>query len=144
MQLHRDEPPETVAAVKAAVGPAVDVVRAVRIPVRDTGTVEHWAGIARTFLDAGADRILLDSKTAAMPAGTGQPVDWSVAAGVVATLGGSVVLAGGLTPENVAAAVTQVRPWGVDVISGIESPEHRKVPERVRAFVAAARGERST
>jgi phosphoribosylanthranilate isomerase len=139
VQLHRDESVETVAAVKAAVGGDIAVVRAIRIPVGDTSPVNHWIGLARTFLDAGADRVLLDSKTASMPAGTGRAVDWSVAAAVVAGLEGPVVLAGGLTPENVAGAVAQVRPWGVDVISGIESAEHRKVPERVRSFVAAAR-----
>jgi phosphoribosylanthranilate isomerase len=50
-----------------------------------------------------------------------------------------VVLAGGLTPENVADAVRIARPYGLDVVSSVENEAHRKVPERVRAFVAAAR-----
>jgi len=50
------------------------------------------------------------------------------------------VLAGGLRPENVAAAISQVRPWMVDVASGVESVPGRHDPERVRAFVEAARG----
>jgi phosphoribosylanthranilate isomerase len=141
VQLHRDETPEVVAAVKAAVGDAVAVVKAVRIPVGDIQGAAHWLAVARSFVDAGADRILLDSKTAARPAGTGVAVDWSVAADVVAGLGGvPVVLAGGLGPANVGEAVRQVRPWAVDAISALEDDAHRKVPDRVAAFVAAAKG----
>ncbi len=50
-----------------------------------------------------------------------------------------MLLAGGLTPENVAAAVAEVRPYAVDVISAVEDEHHRKVGGRVRAFVVAAR-----
>jgi phosphoribosylanthranilate isomerase len=50
-----------------------------------------------------------------------------------------LILAGGLTPENVADRVARVRPWMVDVASGVESEPGRKCPERVAAFVAAAR-----
>jgi phosphoribosylanthranilate isomerase len=97
---------------------------------------------ARGFVDAGADAILLDSKTAGRAAGTGVPVDWSLAGEVADGLGAPFVLAGGLTPENVSGAIATVRPHAVDVISAVEDAEHRKVPERVRAFVAAARSAR--
>ena len=141
VQLHRDESPEVVAAVKAAVGGAVAVVKAVRIPVGDTRPAAHWLDVARSFVEAGADRILLDSKTASRPAGTGVAVDWSLAAEVVAGLGAvPVVLAGGLGPGNVGEAVRQVRPWAVDAISALEDERHRKVSDRVAAFVAATRG----
>lgn len=140
VQLHRDEPAQVVAAVKAAVGEGIAVVKAVRIPVGDTRPASHWLAVARSFVEAGADRILLDSKTAARPAGTGVAVDWSLATEVVAGLAGTpVVLAGGLAPANVGEAVRQVRPWAVDVISAIEDEHHRKVRERVEAFVAAVK-----
>lgn len=90
--------------------------------------------------DAGADAILLDSKTSARPAGTGLRVDRSLAKEVAAALGAPLILAGGLTPENVGEAIAQVRPYAVDVISSVEDDGHRKSPEGVRAFVAAARG----
>ena len=56
----------------------------------------------------------------------------------MAELDGPVILAGGLTPENVAGAIADVRPYAVDVISAVEDEHHRKLAERVRAFVAAA------
>jgi phosphoribosylanthranilate isomerase len=86
--------------------------------------------------DYGADAILLD---AASP-GSGQVFDWSLAE---APDGIRLILAGGLTPDNVAQAIAQVRPWGVDVATGVESAPGRKDPVKVRAFVAAARGARS-
>ncbi|MBM3677463.1 MAG: phosphoribosylanthranilate isomerase [Actinobacteria bacterium] len=140
VQLHADETLETVAAVRNGLdGTGIPVVKAVRVPIGDTSPAEHWVGVARQFVDAGADRILLDSKSATKAAGTGVAVDWSVAAEIVAAVGVPVMLAGGLGPENVGAAIAQVRPWAVDAISSLEDDEHRKVPERVRAFVAAAR-----
>jgi phosphoribosylanthranilate isomerase len=142
VQLHRDEDAATVAAVRQGLsGTGVRVVKAVRIAT-DAGTVppaEHWLARAREFVAAGADAILLDSKTTARPAGTGQAIDWQIARTVVAALDAPVMLAGGLTPGNVAAAVDEVRPYAVDVISALEDERHRKVRDRVHAFVAAAR-----
>lgn len=84
----------------------------------------------------GADAILLDSPSP----GSGEVFDWSLAEGRPDGL--RTILAGGLTPDNVADAVRRVRPWGVDVASGVES--ERGVPgqkdaRKVRAFVEAAR-----
>lgn len=83
--------------------------------------------------DYGADAILIDS---AAP-GSGEVFDWSLAEGAPSNR--RIVLAGGLTPENVADAVRRVRPWGVDVASGVEASPGLKDPRKVRAFVAAAR-----
>jgi phosphoribosylanthranilate isomerase len=83
--------------------------------------------------DYGADAILIDSP---IP-GSGEVFDWSLADG--APMGRRVILAGGLTPENVADAVTRVRPWGVDVSTGVEAEPGRKDARLVRAFVAAAK-----
>ena len=99
----------------------------------------HWLALAREFVAAGADAILLDSKTTARPAGTGQASTGRSRATVVAALDAPVMLAGGLTPGNVGAAVAEVRPYAVDVISAVEDERHRKVRDRVHAFVAAAR-----
>jgi phosphoribosylanthranilate isomerase len=142
VQLHRDEDAATVGAVREGLaGTGVRVVKAVRIAT-DAGAgppAEHWLALAREFLAAGADAILLDSKTTVRPAGTGQSIDWEIARTIVAALDAPVLLAGGLTPGNVATAVDKVRPYAVDVISAVEDGQQRKVGDRVRAFVAAAR-----
>lgn len=78
------------------------------------------------------DAVLLDSSTP----GSGVAFDWNLAEGVAA--GKRVILAGGLTPDNVAAAIEQLRPWGVDVASGVEAAPGRKDPRQVQRFVAAA------
>lgn len=81
----------------------------------------------------GADVLLLDS---ASP-GSGLVFDWSLAEG--APSGHRILLAGGLTEDNVAEAIERVRPWGVDVASGVESEPGVKDPRKVRAFINAAR-----
>lgn len=90
---------------------------------------------ARGFLEAlpGA-WLLLDSERG----GSGRPCNWDLAAELARE--SPVVLAGGLTPANVAAAVARVRPWAVDVSSGVESAPGRKDESLIRAFVRAARG----
>jgi len=80
-----------------------------------------------------ADVILVDSPNP----GSGKVFDWQLAEG--APRGKRILLAGGLTPENVGAAIHLVRPWGVDVSSGVESRPGRKDPTKVRQFVIEAR-----
>jgi phosphoribosylanthranilate isomerase len=69
--------------------------------------------------------------------GSGQTTDWHEAAGLAARM--QVILAGGLDAQNVAAAIRQVRPFGVDVSSGVERSRGIKSPEKIEQFVAAAR-----
>ena len=84
-----------------------------------------------------AHACLLDSRVPGRRGGTGVAFDWSLATQAVTSK--PVVLAGGLRPENVAEAVRQVRPYAVDVSSGVEAAPGVKDPERVRAFVRSAR-----
>jgi len=81
--------------------------------------------------------VVLDPYVEGAYGGTGTTLDWAMAAQVAARL--PVVLAGGLTPENVADAVRTVRPWAVDVSSGVET-EGTKDVEKIRAFIEAAKG----
>ena len=87
----------------------------------------------------GEEAWLLDSFVAGQFGGTGAQFNWDLA--VAATkLGRPIILAGGLTPENAAEAVRQVRPYALDVSSGVESAPGRKEIGKVRAFIAAAKG----
>lgn len=91
---------------------------------------------------ASCHAIQLDSRTSDRLGGTGRTHDWSISRQIADTLRERerpVILAGGLQPENVVAAVRSVRPFAVDVNSGVENAQGDKVPERCTAFVSRAR-----
>lgn len=96
-------------------------------------------GLLERALATRAAAVLLDTADPQHRGGTGRPFAWERAVPLARTI--PVLLAGGLTPETVRAAVAAVGPWGVDVSSGVER-EGRKDPERVAAFVSAAKGGR--
>ena len=81
---------------------------------------------------------LLDTYTPDRPGGTGEKFDWELAV-QAGKLGRPIFLAGGLTPENVAEAVRRVRPYGVDVSSGVETSPGKKDHAKVRSFIEAAK-----
>jgi len=85
--------------------------------------------------------LLLDSGTPSKQGGTGEVFDWRTSVQSVDEIRrfGQLVLAGGLTPGNVAEAMGILKPWGVDVASGVEARPGKKDPEKVRAFVKAVR-----
>jgi phosphoribosylanthranilate isomerase len=139
LQLHRDEPEEVVRDVARGLeGSGIQVIKALRIDPSASLPVSHWVELARRFVGAGADAILVDSVTADRPAGTGRAVNVDQARAVVESHDRPSILAGGLTPENVASAIRAVAPFAVDVISAVEDAGHRKVRARVRAFIESA------
>jgi phosphoribosylanthranilate isomerase len=85
-----------------------------------------------------ADALILDTRTREKLGGTGIPHDWNISAKIVANSAIPVILAGGLTPENVAEAIRKVRPYGVDVHTGVRKDGIRN-PERTLAFAREAR-----
>lgn len=120
-QLHGDETSEMIRLFK---GKAFKAFR---------GVPQNLNGFARN--DAPA--LLVDASVKGAYGGTGVTADWSRAAQLSKEY--PLLLAGGLTPENVAEAVRQVRPWGVDVASGVESSPGVKDATKMEKFVAAAR-----
>jgi len=106
-------------------------------PVFKCMKVKSGEAAATVLAGVGAGGIvLLDPHVAGTYGGTGQTLDWNVAAEVAQQV--PTVLAGGLTPENVNRAVQTVRPWAVDVSSGVET-EGAKDSEKIRKFIAAAK-----
>jgi phosphoribosylanthranilate isomerase len=89
--------------------------------------------------DYKTDAWLLDAHVAGKPGGTGQTFNWDFAI-AAQKLGRPIFLSGGLTPENVADAVRKVRPYAVDVSSGVEASPGKKDHGKVRAFIQAAKG----
>ncbi len=91
--------------------------------------------------DGLAARVLIDTKVGANLGGTGVSFDWDAARVTIAEAGTGLklIVAGGLRPENVADAIRRLNPWGVDVASGVEQSPGRKSPEKLAAFIRAAR-----
>jgi phosphoribosylanthranilate isomerase len=109
------------------------LVPSVPIPPSSTGQEDPTIPPAEDF-----PRVHLDAAGQPLPGGSGTRADWEVCARIVDSHPGrKFVLAGGLTPENVADALGSVRPWGVDVSSGIESAPGVKDPAKMQAFVRA-------
>jgi phosphoribosylanthranilate isomerase len=107
------------------------VIKAIR--VRASASARSILG---TMRPGTAALCLLDSDVEGVLGGSGRAFDWELARGVAAKR--PIILAGGLTPENVGEAVLQLRPWAVDVSSGVETDGLKDVA-KIRAFVAAAR-----
>lgn len=131
IQLHGPETPHRVEAIRAEAG--VEIMKALPI-----GSAEDVAQVA-AFADV-ADRILLDAKPpkgAERPGGLGMSFDW----GLLESLDRSIpfMLSGGLTPETVADAIRAVRPFGVDVSSGVETSPGTKDIKLIEAFIRNAR-----
>ncbi|WP_172145720.1 MULTISPECIES: phosphoribosylanthranilate isomerase [Pseudomonas] len=91
---------------------------------------------ARIGLYGSAAGVLLDTFVPGVPGGTGEAFDWSL---VPQGLSVPIILAGGLTPENVRAAIEQVRPYAVDVSGGVEASKGLKDSDKIHAFVRAVR-----
>lgn len=122
VQLHGDQSP--------------DVVRAL-LPCAYKALRVSGADALRRAADYPGEPLLLDAAAPGMRGGTGRTFDWELATELARRR--KLMLAGGLTPDNVTAAITRVRPYGVDVASGVESEPGVKDPHRLRAFVEAVR-----
>lgn len=166
VQLHADEPPEqTQRIVSLLHAHDIRVMKTLRFHRDDGSPVTRRPhpgdplAAAKAVIGTGVDLLMVDLVGPSRPADTGQqagpdhergkdrekgPVDTgrtalALARSIREGVDVPVVLAGGLRPDNVRAAMVAVSPYGVDVISGVERADHRKSPEQVAAFVAAVR-----
>ena len=144
VQLHGDEETELVAMLKTmadAEDLKFDIIRALRTsPRSQTAALDLPAVTAETqkWIDAGVDALLIDAATVNEYGGTGKQVDWKGFSEIEASV--PILLAGGLTPENVSEAISVASPFGVDVASGVEHSPGVKSRTKTLAFVEAAKG----
>ena len=139
LQFHGDESPDDLR------GYVLPVIKTLKMPPASTleglpeyRTRDSWRALQYRRV---ASAILLDSAARWSEGETRDPLEWTLARTIVSSHSHamSVILSGGLTPDNVARAVAVVRPYGVDVNSGVESSPGRKDHDKVRRFVAEAR-----
>lgn len=131
IQLHGPETPHRVEAIRAEAG--VEIIKA--LPIGSAEDVAQVGGFAEA-----ADRILLDAKPpkgADRPGGLGASFDWDLLESLDPAL--PFMLSGGLTPDNVAEAIRKVKPFGVDVSSGVETAPGVKNSKLIEAFIRNAR-----
>lgn len=131
LQLHGDETPERCRAISIYFG--LPIIKAIKVSTRAD------LKAAKEYEDA-VDWLMFDARPpqdGALPGGNGQPFDWTLLKG--AEFKRPWLLAGGLTPDNLAQAVQQSGARAVDVSSGVESAPGRKDPAKIRAFLDAAR-----
>jgi phosphoribosylanthranilate isomerase len=137
VQLHFDAAPDLPAKLRAHFGPELRIMRVIHFADEPGGDT------AAIMQDPNLDAVLVDSRTATSVGGTGQAFDWPAASKTLFQNAAArklrLVAAGGLNPDNVVEAIRTLRPWGVDVVSGVEAAPGRKDPAKVRAFVACAR-----
>jgi phosphoribosylanthranilate isomerase len=148
-QIHGAFDAEMVRALSVEFGGELKIIQTVAYAVDAKDRVEADERFART-LEAVFDEpvvwaVLIDAAKAGASGGLGVAMNWAHVAEIVRGAIGAreprprVILAGGLNAENVAEAIAAFEPWGVDVASGVEASPGKKDPERLRAFVTAAR-----
>ena len=135
VQMHGDNEDPHVADLIVKRHPRIKILAAISMcrPNPDAWAMMWQPDVVQAFL--------LDSGTSSNPGGTGIPFDWRNSVRMLGEIKklGRVVAAGGLTPQTVGEAIGILKPWGVDVVSGVEASPGKKDPNKVRAFVKAVR-----
>jgi phosphoribosylanthranilate isomerase len=149
-QLHRAYDPELVRLLSEEFGGELKIIQTVAYeldpPDRTAADARFEVALKQVFADPRIWATLIDAKKSGMSGGLGLAFDWKHVAALLTSAAATspqpprILLAGGLTPANVAQAITAFSPWGVDVASGVESSPGHKDPAKLRAFLDAARG----
>jgi phosphoribosylanthranilate isomerase len=135
VQLHCEDRSKLSAQLRERFGSGLRILRVIHFG-EDAEQQLQAAGV-----DPNMDAVLVDSRTATTVGGTGVAFDWQAARAAIFSGDNKLALiaAGGLTPDNVGQAIATLNPWGVDVVSGVESSPGRKDPMKVRDFISNAR-----
>ena len=133
-QLHGDETPGMVSAFN---GKAFKAIRLSSSESVETSVYPFLKSVSPSVDESALPALLVDASVKGVYGGSGVTADWAAAAELAKKY--PLLLAGGLTPENVAEAVSGVKPWGVDVASGVESEPGRKDPRKMKSFVQAVK-----
>jgi phosphoribosylanthranilate isomerase len=150
VQLHGGLDLPLVRTLRAALGASVSITQTLHwIVDRDVESTDNAGLVAAQLRAIAAEpaiaRVLLDAKVGNAVGGTGRSFDWNaaretlLAASQAAGEAIDLIVAGGLRPENVAEAIRALRPWGVDVASGVEVSPGRKDPVKLKLFLENAR-----
>lgn len=133
IQIHAEITKKEVSDIRKILPRGVKITVLVSVHGRTNEVIKR----AREMADSGADRIILDSKTYKKIGGTGKTHDWGVSRKIRdAVYPFPIILAGGITPENVKEAIAAVKPWGVDVSSGVEA-SRKKSKNKIAALMKA-------
>ena len=135
LQLHGNESPLLIRELRNEL-PMERLVKTLHV-----SSAESLIEKVQQYQDSGLDNLLLDSAVSENSGGTGTRFDWSTASSALMRSGNKlpIIIAGGLTPENVREAIDVFHPFGVDVVTGVEREPGKKDPAKLRAFVQAAR-----
>ena len=142
IQLHGDEPVELIADLRAFLNSNLNLNARVKLikKVGVGGTKEKCLENALAY-ESVVDALLLDTVTVGAIGGTGKEHDWNISKEIVEKVKKPVILAGGLNPDNVANAIALVKPYAVDVSSGVEREVRIKDAVKVKRFIEAAKSD---
>lgn len=135
IQLHGEETKETVKELRQKCQ-HVEIWKAIHLP-QETNKIDaqHYLSIMNEYGKAGCDLFVLDSFSKNHHGGSGVTHDWTLSAILVKQTAKPILLAGGLHPRNVQEAIRIVKPFGVDVSSGVEIIKGKKDPDLIREFI---------
>jgi len=140
LQLIGDENPALIRELK--LGKECIIWKSFHFPARDQGTVDLDSILRKvnSYVEAGVDALVLDTfDRTGMRGGTGKVFDWEIGKQLVRQIETPVFLAGGITPHNVKEAIEEVRPYGIDLSSGVESSVGKKDREKLKSLMNAVR-----
>jgi phosphoribosylanthranilate isomerase len=140
VQLHGGYTLELARRLRAEFADSLTIIQTLHWMAGDpAGSAEQVAmQLSEIAREAAIDRVLIDAKTAKSSGGGGVPFDWKTAKAALSESPVRLIVAGGLTPENVAEAIATLAPWGVDVASGVEAVPGTKDRHRLLRFIRNA------